>query len=306
MSSVNDLRSFIEAANREMSLEYERICARSTEDPGTAGDEGESNWAELLRQWLPAHYHITTKGRVLSWDGVASHQVDVVILRPEYPPALLKKKVYLSSGVVAVFECKLTLRRRDVSKAVRRAAEFQRAQAFKQGTPREDLFSHITYGLLAHSSDIPGRKDDQDPISISLWNAAEEHVQHPRELLDLICVADRQAWFATKHVFRGPRSNDPASHVIHTSQMEASRSDAAASRHLPVGAFLTKALNRLTLEDHRLAAIAGAMNAGGLVPAASGRVRQWEVDCLSPAVRAQLSSHPRSKYTFEDWSLHWP
>jgi hypothetical protein len=30
-----------------MAAEYQRIRARSREDPGTAGDEGEQNWAEL-------------------------------------------------------------------------------------------------------------------------------------------------------------------------------------------------------------------------------------------------------------------
>ncbi len=37
----------------EMSAEYNRIQMRATEDPVTAGNQGEENWAEVLRKWLP-------------------------------------------------------------------------------------------------------------------------------------------------------------------------------------------------------------------------------------------------------------
>ena len=75
-----------------MAAEYARITARSREDPGTAGDEGEENWAELLRDWLPSTYHVKTKGRILSEVGLSSPQVDVLVLSPAYPPALLNRK----------------------------------------------------------------------------------------------------------------------------------------------------------------------------------------------------------------------
>ncbi|UUE28839.1 hypothetical protein LRQ08_31025 (plasmid) [Rhodococcus qingshengii] len=100
-----------------MADEYDRIFARATEDPGTAGDEGEENWASLLRQWLPIGYTVVTKGRVLFTDKTASPQVDVVVLRPGYPPRLLDKKLYLSSGVLAAFECKTTLKSERIGKA---------------------------------------------------------------------------------------------------------------------------------------------------------------------------------------------
>ncbi|MFF8021546.1 DUF6602 domain-containing protein [Streptomyces sp. NPDC007896] len=61
-----------------MQLEYERIRLRATEDPGTAGDEGEENWASLFRKWLPGDLQITTKGRVLCGNGDTTDQVDIV------------------------------------------------------------------------------------------------------------------------------------------------------------------------------------------------------------------------------------
>jgi len=64
-----------------MAEEYDRIQKRATEDPETAGDQGEENWATLLRQWLPS-----------------------------YPQILLDKKLYLAGGVAVAFECKTTLK----------------------------------------------------------------------------------------------------------------------------------------------------------------------------------------------------
>jgi len=63
---THDLYDFMRQMSAEMSAEYDRIQMRATEDPGTAGDQGEENWAELLRDWLPRTYEVVTKGRIIS------------------------------------------------------------------------------------------------------------------------------------------------------------------------------------------------------------------------------------------------
>jgi len=78
----HELRRFLQQDHDELASEYERIWNRTIEDPGTAGDEGEENWAELLRDWLPRSYTIVTKGRLLGVDGKLSPQMDVVVLNP--------------------------------------------------------------------------------------------------------------------------------------------------------------------------------------------------------------------------------
>ena len=45
MDKSHDLFDFMSQISQEMALEYERIQKRATEDPGTAGDQGEENWA---------------------------------------------------------------------------------------------------------------------------------------------------------------------------------------------------------------------------------------------------------------------
>lgn len=82
---THDLQDFMRQLSVEMSAEYERIQKRATEDPGTAGDQGEENWAELLRGWLPRTYEVVTKGRIISQEGVTSPQIDVLVLKGSYP-----------------------------------------------------------------------------------------------------------------------------------------------------------------------------------------------------------------------------
>jgi hypothetical protein len=55
---THDLYDFMRQISAEVSLEYDRIQKRATEDPGTAGDQGEENWAEILRDWLPRTFEV--------------------------------------------------------------------------------------------------------------------------------------------------------------------------------------------------------------------------------------------------------
>src|SRR5437762_4573040 len=110
LSMDHDIHNFVQRSQRELQDEYLRIQKRATEDPGTAGDQGEENWATLLRSWLPHTYHVVTRGRIVGHEGAASPQVDVLVLQPAYPPQLLDKKLYLAGGVAAAFECKVTLK----------------------------------------------------------------------------------------------------------------------------------------------------------------------------------------------------
>ena len=78
---------FLKKANRNISDEYTRICRRVNEDPGTAGDQGEENWKELLESWIPPYFQIVTKGRILSDSGETSPQVDVIVYHQIIPKA---------------------------------------------------------------------------------------------------------------------------------------------------------------------------------------------------------------------------
>jgi hypothetical protein len=140
-----DLYNFMKQLQAELASEYKRIQRRVREDPGTAGDEGEENWATLLRNWLPPGYQIVTKGRIVGHDGLSSPQVDVLVLHPAYPRHLLHKKHYLAGGVVAAFECKLTLRAEHLMKAFETCAIVKNLVPKRTGTPYRELHQAILF-----------------------------------------------------------------------------------------------------------------------------------------------------------------
>ncbi len=160
---TNDLIDFINTATRDIENEYKRIQKRAVEDPGTAGDQGEENWASLLKNWLPPTFQIVTKGRILSHKGIASPQVDVIILRPEYPKNLLDKKLYLAGGVLAAFECKVTLKSHHIEKFIENSIKIKNQLTEQKGSPYKEHQSSILYDRLAHSHHC--NRDKSDPIN---------------------------------------------------------------------------------------------------------------------------------------------
>lgn len=204
----HDLYDFMQQISAEMSAEYDRIQMRAAEEPGTAGDQGEENWAELLREWLPRSYEVVTKGRIISQEGVTSPQIDVLVLKGAYPKKLLNKKLYLAAGVAAAFECKTTLKASHVSEAVESCARIKGLYPARTGTPYTELHSPLVYGLLAHSHSWKGESSTPDRnIEQKLHEIDGLHVSHPRLQLDLLCVADLAAWTSSKVTFIGPRQN---------------------------------------------------------------------------------------------------
>ncbi|MGQ6250750.1 DUF6602 domain-containing protein [Serratia sp. IR-2025] len=195
MERNHEIFSFFKSISTTLALEYERISARSKEDPGTAGDEGEENWKKLLEQWLPANYRVVTKGRLLSSNGDASPQIDIIVLKPSYPPFLTDKKYYLIDGVAAAFECKTTLRTRDLEKAFETAATIAKLCKKKTGNPCIELLPPVPYGILAHSHAWNGEEEDVvNQISEKILELGRKHARHPRELLESICIADLAGW----------------------------------------------------------------------------------------------------------------
>ncbi|MER5417247.1 DUF6602 domain-containing protein [Streptomyces virginiae] len=99
------------------------------------------------------------QGSELSADGRTTPQVDVLVLSPAYPPFLVRKskKVYLAEGVVAAFECKLTLQTRHVAEAARTAAQVRTMATRHYGTPHAELLGTPFYGAHGGRSPPLGR-----------------------------------------------------------------------------------------------------------------------------------------------------
>ena len=202
----HDIHDYMISAQRRIEEAYTRIRKHSSEDPGTAGDQGEEDWCKFLGEWLPHYFHVVNKGIIITDSGYASPQIDVLVLSPSYPPLLLDEKRYLAGGVVAAFECKTTLRAEDIKRAVQTSAELRRNLPKRTGSPYKELNSTIIYGLLSHSHSWKNEGSTPvDNVGKTLDEADLTYVKHPIECIDLITVADLASWTVFKFTYNSPR-----------------------------------------------------------------------------------------------------
>lgn len=310
---AHELFKFVEQVTHDMASEYQRIQERAREDPGTAGDEGEENWASLFREWLPPTYPVRTKGRILSSEGEASDQLDVMVLSPAYPRKLLDKKMYLGSGVVAAFEAKITLKAAHVKRAVETAARLRRLLPPRWGTPYRELHSPMMFGLLAHSHSWKAAESrPEDSIERALIEADAEFVRHPRELLDVVCVSDLATWASTRTTFFGPAMFQPwdtmsPQHGESGSASTAYMRQTANERQpnpAPVGVLIAKLLTRFAWEDASVRPLADYFRLAGLFGAAEGRPVQWSSHIYSEVVRSRVESGQLTNgEAWDEWSV---
>lgn len=314
----------------ELGREYVRIARRSREDPGTAGDEGESNWKDVLKGWLPPSLPIVTKGRILAADGRSSPQVDVLILHPAYPEKLLDKKQYLAGGVVAAFECKLTLRGRDLAKIAQTARSIRNLAYKRTGSPYAILHSPIAYGVLAHSSEWSNPDSNAADVAVvdestsafldkvdKLLQTVQNEDSQPHDALDVICVSDLACWtrfssvmlpYGSPEIWENSRAlyGWPIEGAIHDEYTRWARLypewDGPPN---PIYVLISKLLRRLAWEFPEFRSMADYWQ---LVPVpgqggGAGTVRNWPIDVLGDVAnqaraRGLVNGHP-----WDPWSM---
>jgi len=291
----------------EMAAEYMRIRKRTQEDPGTAGDQGEENWAALLREWLPSSYHVVTKGRIIGHDANTTPQIDVLVLKPAYPKKLLDKKLYLAGGVAAAFECKTTLRSGHIKKAVTNCIAAKDTLPERKGSPYKELHSPLIFGLLAHSHEwqAPG-SDPVANINNHLGQADSELVKHPRFCIDLVCVADLASFSATAISFYDLswREQGQTGFVATTAMLAAtSQSDEQAETFRPIGAFINQLVQKLAWEDPTLRNFADYYRLANLGGNASGNMREWPMSVYSDLVAQRVPQNFTNGESFNEWSI---
>ena len=304
-------------ASVEMASEYERIRRQTHEDPGTAGDQGEENWASLLSNWLPGTYEVVTKGRIIGEDGRTSPQVDVIVLKGIYPKKLLDKKLYLASGVAAAFECKTTLRPEHIEEAVETGVKVKRLFPARTGTPYRELHTPILYGLLAHSHDWkrPGSRPKEN-VRERLLQSDQSYVAHPRESMDLLCVADLAAWAVNKLVLPSdllsqmqqlddtvPRGPEYAKGIILTSFNGPVTEDVDQDETFtPIGTLITSLSRKLAWGDPSLRDLAEYYPNTGIEESGGGAARKWAASSIfSEEVYSQLTGRMRGG-PWDEWS----
>lgn len=311
---TNDLVDFMNSATQEIEDEYNRIQKRATEDPGTAGDQGEENWATLLRNWLPSTFQVVTKGRILSHKGIASPQVDVIVLQPEYPKHLLDKKLYLAGGVLAVFECKITLKSKHIEEFVKNSIELKEHLHKRVGTPYRELQSSIIYGLLAHSHSWKG--DNSTPvknIEKKLRECDNSYIKHPIQTPDIICVADLATWRISKITFIGPKQVPDWKNMIRiygengsatTAYLCHSNELGQTESFTPIGAMLTSLLTKLAWEYPNLRTFASYFELTNIQGTGEGINRKWDSSIYSNKIRENVEAGQLSNgKLWDEWSV---
>lgn len=317
MNDKHDIHDFLLSTQRDMHDEYIRILKRASEDPGTAGDQGEENWATLLKNWLPSYFHVVTKGRILCDNGYASPQIDVLVLHPSYPKILLDKKLYLAGGVAAAFECKTTLKASHIKEAVQTASSIRRNLTKKEGTPYKELNSNIIYGLLAHSHSWKSENSTPiENIEKSLLKADNELVKHPIEQIDYICVSDLGTWQSSKTTYMSPhlsfynekfieiygeKGSAITSYIASTINTENQKEYFTPISNLLAGLFSKLSWQFTDMRDLDMYFRKVNMYGNG-----SGSMRFWPIDIYSEGIRSRVYSGQLSNgVSYDEWGIHF-
>ena len=317
---THDLHDFMQQKSDWLAAEYRRIQRRVPEDPGTAGDQGEENWAKVLRDWLPQTYRVETKGRIISPDGEASPQIDVLVLKSIYPKQLIDEnaKLYLAAGVAAAFECKTTLKASHIEQAVKTCVKIKNLYPAREGTPYKELHAPIVYGLLAHSHDWKAPNSTPEAnIEQKLLESDYSHVSHPRLGLDLLCVADLAAWTLFKMTFVGPQlipdyessmfsRYGPDGAALSSYIGRTSSHNNQVEYFTPIGTLISNLSRQLGWEDPALRSLADYYRIAKIDGLGGGNFREWSSSIYTEKVRrlaeaGNLSSGPSSFW--DEWSL---
>lgn len=302
MKEKHELNYFFTNLDKRISAEYERISRSAAEDPGTAGDQGELNWKEILEKWLPSYFHIVTKGRIINEAGESSPQMDIIILSPEYPKGMLNCKRYLAKGVVAVFECKITLSSRDIIRFFENSKKLQEIVGHEEGTPRKELQSEIFYGLLAHSH--AWKKNGSNPrrnITNAIEKAVRNYIEYPIQMPNMICVADLCRWRSFKVVYPTDVNSDGITSENLTVGVGYAETSLPANEISPIGAMIFQVSDFLSWSYPRIRAIQSYMLKLDVEGWGTGNFVKWIKGCLSEKVLAK-ASELTSEGCWDEWN----
>jgi hypothetical protein len=278
----HDLAEYLEEIQLTLSQDYLQIQKRVKEDPGTAGDQAEETWAGVLRRWLPQHFHVVTKGRIIGSSGAASNQIDVIVLWPNYPPFMLEKKLYIASGVAAAFEVKLTLKLQHIRKAFETAiqlSEITEDEHFKRKNSKrqkgenfayEEYHRMFEYGILSHSFEVSDSEKAMDTITTKIRSLDAELVHHPKQMIDLVCVHGLGSWVSERNAIAevivntpGGRNvvesryiKNPVTNYVAHAKSNWGKNSSIYENFSPLGAFLAQLYTKLARTDVSLLPLA--------------------------------------------------
>lgn len=200
---TNRFHLLLESLANNVARDYVEAQQHAREhDAQRAGHEGESTWKRLLDHWGPG-WPVVTRKYVVGPRG-ESNEVDVIVLKPDYPAHLQDEPSILISGIAAAFSSKLTLRKAHITEAIEQKQLLLDIAGDQGGSAREALQGKFPFGLLAHSTALLNGVEDFNQEMQDLYDEIghghdPKLVRHPREELDALLVADT-AFFSTSRI----------------------------------------------------------------------------------------------------------
>jgi hypothetical protein len=311
----HELSDFWASVEARLESQYKSIKRRVLEHAGTSGERAEDSWAKLLRECLPQAYQVVTRGRIIDEAGRTSPEIDILVLRPEYPGFLLDEKYHLAAGVAAAFECKLTLHERDFEKAFANGKTVKNLAHTETGTPHRELNRPIMCGVLAHDHSWHARSGSREVKWLEetgkieqLLLSSQALVDEPYELTDLVCVASAATFVLRKKLFINPHASevgrsmfkgfDSRGGVGTAYDMYSSGYPPAVVGHT-MGAFIAFVYKLLARQEANLRPLSRYFSREVFTGPGVGLYRVWPSDVLSRKVLDQIQ---KRGYDSEEWS----
>jgi hypothetical protein len=292
--------------SRDIQEDWERLRPTGPEDTQKAGHGGESTWERLLSDWLPDSYEIGLRKYILpEVEGAEAFETDIIVFNPSYPEALRDREEVLAGGVAAALSAKLTLNAEGIRDGVKKAAALRRQIMMRYGSLRDELLGPFPVGLVAHSHVWKAPESTPlDNIGNALVSLDAKHATHPRECLDILCVADLATWTASRIAYSPPEVAAVLPGAVQD-QIEHGACVTSASRAEPelspppVGVFIAHLLNQLAYRDPTLRGMVQGLSLTGTLGAGGGKARLWNLgDVYSRDVLAFI---PQRLGSSPDW-----
>jgi hypothetical protein len=185
---MSETKRWFNSVQEEIAHDYDDAQLTHKEDIQRSGHEGESTWADLLSKWLPPAYGAGLRKYIIgSDDSVKPFETDLVIFEPAYPQHLRYRAKVHVGGIAAAFSIKLTARQKHFDEVAGWAKSLAALSHPDVTTAEGQLLSGFPAGFLAHSHAF-----GDEPVQ-KLANGFEkvaDSATHPRDLVDMVCVAD--------------------------------------------------------------------------------------------------------------------
>jgi hypothetical protein len=232
---------------------------------------------------------------------------------PGYPKGLLSQKLYMAGGIAAAFECKTTLKSEHIREALETSSKIQRAMPKREGSPYKELNSPIVFGLLAHSHHWKAKSSR--PVEIignGLVESDLEFVRHPREALDVLCVADLGTGTVSKvnymsttqfpnaelaAIYAGRANSAYICHGLNVAQKPPNIS--------PLGSLFCCLYHKLAWVFPDMRGLDNYFRQVNLAGAGEGSMRNWDLSIYSEKIRQRVKNGEcrNGADFFDEWSL---